>query len=160
MGVEPHQVVDYLALAGDAADNVPGLKGVGGATAGKMLTAYGSLANIQGMHKNGEFDHLFVPKTKARPVKGVTTVRLRSLCEDLAKADGEGAGYSAGLGEAAGYKDSVVYLSRELVTLKRVPDLCVVSSFLYPGIGTALKEGSDFHDFEFPKLVTKFNKHL
>ncbi|MBL9141053.1 MAG: DNA polymerase I, partial [Phycisphaerae bacterium] len=42
-GVRPDQVVDMLALMGDTADNVPGVKGVGLKTAAKLITQFGSL---------------------------------------------------------------------------------------------------------------------
>ena len=42
----PAQVVDMLALCGDAADNVPGVKGVGEVGAAKLITKYGTLENI------------------------------------------------------------------------------------------------------------------
>ncbi len=44
IGVEAHQVSDYLALLGDASDNVPGAPGVGKVTACKLISQYGSLA--------------------------------------------------------------------------------------------------------------------
>ncbi|WP_309387193.1 5'-3' exonuclease [Cerasicoccus frondis] len=44
-GVGPELVVDYLALIGDASDNIPGLKGCGPKTAAKWLNEYGSLEN-------------------------------------------------------------------------------------------------------------------
>ncbi len=37
-GVLPHQIPDLLALAGDASDNIPGIPGVGAATAARLLT--------------------------------------------------------------------------------------------------------------------------
>ncbi len=43
LGVLPHQVVDYLALAGDASDNIPGVDGIGEVTARNLLQEYGSL---------------------------------------------------------------------------------------------------------------------
>ncbi len=43
LGVPPRQVVDYLALIGDASDNVPGAPGVGPKTAVKLLAEFGSL---------------------------------------------------------------------------------------------------------------------
>jgi DNA polymerase-1 len=46
LGVPPHRVVDYLALVGDASDNVPGVKGVGDKTARKLIEAYGDLESI------------------------------------------------------------------------------------------------------------------
>ena len=33
----PKQMIDYLALAGDSADNIPGIKGVGEKTAAQLL---------------------------------------------------------------------------------------------------------------------------
>lgn len=39
----PAQVIDYLALTGDASDNVPGCPGVGPKTAAKLLREYGSV---------------------------------------------------------------------------------------------------------------------
>jgi len=43
LGVAPQRVVDYLALVGDASDNVPGVKGVGEKTALELLKTYGDL---------------------------------------------------------------------------------------------------------------------
>lgn len=45
-GVGPENVVDALALIGDAADNVPGVKGIGDKTAKKLLEKYGSLEGL------------------------------------------------------------------------------------------------------------------
>jgi DNA polymerase-1 len=45
-GVAPEQIVDYLALVGDASDNIPGVPKVGPKTAAKWLQQYGSLDEI------------------------------------------------------------------------------------------------------------------
>lgn len=45
-GINPDQVIDYLSMIGDTADNVPGIKGVGPKTAAKLLTQYESLENL------------------------------------------------------------------------------------------------------------------
>lgn len=45
-GVEPHQIIDYLALIGDTSDNIPGIPKVGPKTAVKWLQEYGSVENI------------------------------------------------------------------------------------------------------------------
>lgn len=45
-GVPPDKIVDYLALAGDPSDNIPGVPGVGPKTAAKWLRQYGSLDEI------------------------------------------------------------------------------------------------------------------
>ena len=42
-GVEPEQIIDYLSLVGDSADNIPGIPKVGPKTAAKWLLQYGSL---------------------------------------------------------------------------------------------------------------------
>ncbi len=48
-GVYPNQIIDLLALMGDASDNIPGVKGVGEKTALKLLEEYESL---DGIYKN------------------------------------------------------------------------------------------------------------
>ena len=45
-GVQPAQIIDYLALMGDAVDNIPGVPKVGPKTAAKWLNQYGSLDKI------------------------------------------------------------------------------------------------------------------
>jgi len=45
-GVGPEKVRELLALAGDTADNIPGVAGVGPKTAAKLLIEYGSLDGI------------------------------------------------------------------------------------------------------------------
>jgi len=42
----PLQVIDFLGMMGDSADNIPGLPGVGEKTAKKFLAAYGSMENL------------------------------------------------------------------------------------------------------------------
>ncbi|AKC86057.1 exodeoxyribonuclease IX [Pseudoxanthomonas suwonensis] len=42
-GVHAHQIADYLALTGDAVDNIPGVGGVGAKTAAVLLAHFGSL---------------------------------------------------------------------------------------------------------------------
>ena len=45
-GVRPSQIVDYLSIIGDKADNVPGIKGLGEKGAVKLLSEYVSLDGI------------------------------------------------------------------------------------------------------------------
>ncbi len=47
-GVYPEQIVDFLALTGDSSDNVPGVPGIGGKTAQKLLAQFGSLDTMYG----------------------------------------------------------------------------------------------------------------
>jgi 5'-3' exonuclease len=46
LGVRAGQVADWLALAGDSADNIPGVPGIGAKTAAALLAEFGSLQDI------------------------------------------------------------------------------------------------------------------
>lgn len=54
-GVHPEQIADFLALAGDAVDNIKGVPGVGKKTAEKLLEHFGTLdeiyANLDKVHE-------------------------------------------------------------------------------------------------------------
>jgi 5'-3' exonuclease len=43
LGVRPDQVADFLALTGDAVDNIPGVPGIGAKTAASLLAHFDSL---------------------------------------------------------------------------------------------------------------------
>ena len=75
---EPKQMIDYLALAGDASDNIPGIRGIGEKTAAQLLADYGSvegiLANCQKLKgKLGE--KVALGKEDAMISKLLTTIR-------------------------------------------------------------------------------------
>ncbi|MBQ3922687.1 MAG: hypothetical protein II707_05265, partial [Spirochaetales bacterium] len=46
MKMKPPQVIDYLALLGDASDNIPGVKGIGEKSATQLLEKYESIEDI------------------------------------------------------------------------------------------------------------------
>uniref|UniRef100_A0A7V3PUL5 DNA polymerase I n=1 Tax=candidate division WOR-3 bacterium TaxID=2052148 RepID=A0A7V3PUL5_UNCW3 len=46
LGVEPEQIPDFLALAGDSVDNIPGIPGIGPKRAQQLLLRYGSLDKV------------------------------------------------------------------------------------------------------------------
>ena len=46
MGIEPGQIVDWLALMGDSSDNIPGVPKVGNITAVKLLKEFGSIDKL------------------------------------------------------------------------------------------------------------------
>ncbi|TFG75235.1 MAG: DNA polymerase I [Thermodesulfobacteriales bacterium] len=54
-GVAPERVIDVFALAGDAVDNIPGVKGIGEKTAVSLISKFGSLDelfnNLDGVSK-------------------------------------------------------------------------------------------------------------
>lgn len=69
-GVKPEQVRDYLAMVGDAADNVKGVKGVGHARAARLLAECGSLVGImaaldEAERKGADGKPLFTPAIRA-----------------------------------------------------------------------------------------------
>ena len=68
-GVEPEQIVDYLTLVGDAADNVPGVPKVGPKTAMRWLETYRTLDNLV---------------AHAEEIKGKVGDNLRQSLEQLA----------------------------------------------------------------------------
>ena len=45
-GITPAQFIDYLAIVGDTADNIPGVKGLGPKGAAKLLQQFGTLDGI------------------------------------------------------------------------------------------------------------------
>ncbi|MBI2032195.1 MAG: hypothetical protein HYT09_00965 [Candidatus Levybacteria bacterium] len=45
-GLEPHQIVDYKALVGDASDNYPGVSGIGPKTASDLIKKFETLENL------------------------------------------------------------------------------------------------------------------
>jgi DNA polymerase-1 len=45
-GIQSSQMVDYLAMIGDASDNIPGIKGVGPKTASQLLQHFGTLEEV------------------------------------------------------------------------------------------------------------------
>jgi DNA polymerase-1 len=67
MGVRADQVVDYLALTGDAVDNIPGVRGVGPKAATALLTEFENLADI--------FANL--DKVENLPVRGAKSLRAK-----------------------------------------------------------------------------------
>ncbi len=54
-GVYPNQIADQLAIAGDSVDNIPGVPGIGMATAAKLLNKFSSLDELlNNIHKISE----------------------------------------------------------------------------------------------------------
>jgi DNA polymerase-1 len=46
LGVGPERVVEYMALVGDTADNIPGIKGIGEKTARELMVEFASLEEM------------------------------------------------------------------------------------------------------------------
>ncbi|WP_457551324.1 DNA polymerase I [Desulfobacula sp.] len=80
MGIEPIQFIDVLGLAGDTADNIPGVKGVGPKTAIKLIAQFGSIENL---YKN--LDQI---KTRKKLYDSISTSKdMVFLSRDLATID-------------------------------------------------------------------------
>jgi 5'-3' exonuclease len=80
-GVYPNQIADFLALRGDAVDNIPGLPGVGEKTAVSLMTKWGS---IDGIKEN--IDHVANMKFRgAKKIKSVfeDNAELLTICRKL-----------------------------------------------------------------------------
>jgi len=45
-GISPSQIVDFLALAGDSSDNIPGIPGIGSVTAKALIQKFDTLENL------------------------------------------------------------------------------------------------------------------
>ncbi len=56
LGLEPEQVIEMKGLAGDASDNIPGIKGIGQKTAAKLLQVFGTIEGIYEALEAGKVD--------------------------------------------------------------------------------------------------------
>ncbi len=46
LGFDPKHMIDFIGLAGDASDNIPGVKGIGKVNASRLINEFGDLENI------------------------------------------------------------------------------------------------------------------
>ncbi len=78
-GVGPEKVIDVQALAGDAADNVPGVPGIGVKTAAELINTYGDLDTL--LQRAGEIkqpkrrETLLTNADKARISRQLVTLK-------------------------------------------------------------------------------------
>ncbi|MFH0733928.1 MAG: DNA polymerase I [bacterium] len=79
-GFSPIQMIDYLALIGDASDNIPGVKGIGEKTAVPLIQKYGSIENIyqniELIDKNSVKEKLIINRDNAFLSKELATIFL------------------------------------------------------------------------------------
>ncbi len=78
-GFVPQGMVDYLALMGDASDNIPGARGIGKVTAGKLIQNYGSIEAV--------FEHVndVSPSVKKKLIESKDAVFLSKELVHLAQ---------------------------------------------------------------------------
>lgn len=87
LGVNPEQVPDYKALAGDASDNYPGIAGIGPKTAAELLETFGSLENILKAVKDNSAKFQKLPDGIQEKLKGGVEAALLSHTLATVKTD-------------------------------------------------------------------------
>jgi len=85
LGVAPEHVTDYLALIGDASDNIPGVRGIGKKTAPGLIERFGDLesilANAAEIEGKRVRNALLEYPDEARLSKQLVTIRLDAPIE-------------------------------------------------------------------------------
>lgn len=94
-GIRPHQFADYLGLAGDTADDIPGVPGIGGKTASQLIRRFGDLASLYNRVESGR-----LAGTANLPVRGLP--RIESLLKR---------------------HEQLAWLSRELATISETANI-------------------------------------
>ena len=76
----PEQVIDFLGMMGDTADNIPGLPGVGEVTAKKLLKEFGSLENL--LANTDKLKGAMKAKIEANAELGILSKKLARILLD------------------------------------------------------------------------------
>lgn len=76
----PDQVIDFLGMMGDAADNIPGLPGVGEKTAKKFLAEFGTLENL--LANTHQLKGAMKEKIEANKELGLLSKKLATILLD------------------------------------------------------------------------------
>lgn len=78
---DPKQVIDYLAMMGDAVDNIPGLEGVGEKTAMKFLQEFGSIENL--LANTDQLKGKLKEKVENSAERGILSKKLATIICDV-----------------------------------------------------------------------------
>lgn len=78
---DPKQVIDILAMMGDAVDNIPGLQGVGEKTALKFVNEYGSIENL--LANTDKLKGKMKEKVEASAEVGILSKKLATIITDV-----------------------------------------------------------------------------
>jgi DNA polymerase I len=82
MGIEPIQMIDYLALVGDSSDDIPGVAGIGPKTAVPLIQEFKSIENIyrnlDKIEKSGLVSKLAENKENAFLSKELATINIET----------------------------------------------------------------------------------
>jgi DNA polymerase-1 len=77
---DPKQVIDFLAMMGDAVDNIPGLDGVGEKTAMKFLKEFGNIENL--LANTHQLKGKLKEKIEASAERGILSKKLATIICD------------------------------------------------------------------------------
>src|ERR1700716_5130 len=90
-GVDPHRIPDFLALVGDTADGYPGIDGIGGVGAARLIGRYGAIEDFPPEILSGErrtlallFKDLATLRTDAPLFADVEELRWRGPTDGFA----------------------------------------------------------------------------
>ncbi len=78
---DPKQVIDFLAMMGDAVDNIPGLEGVGEKTAIKFLKEFGSIENL--LANTDQLKGKLKEKVENSAERGILSKKLATIICDV-----------------------------------------------------------------------------
>ncbi|MDC1492845.1 DNA polymerase I [Flavobacteriaceae bacterium] len=78
---DPLQVIDFLGMKGDAADNIPGLPGVGDKTAKKFIAEYGSMEEL--LANTDKLKGKLKEKIEANKELGLLSKKLATIILDV-----------------------------------------------------------------------------
>jgi DNA polymerase-1 len=76
-GVEPYQMIDVMALSGDASDNIPGVPGIGPKTALSLIKTFGTVERL--------YEHVHTIKKKKQHENLVQYKKQAFLSKELVK---------------------------------------------------------------------------
>ena len=74
---DPLQVIDFLGMMGDSADNIPGLPGVGEKTAKKFIAEYGTMENL--LANTDQIKGKLKEKIEQNKDKGILSKKLATI---------------------------------------------------------------------------------
>lgn len=78
---DPKQVIDFLAMMGDAVDNIPGLDGVGEKTAMKFLKEFGNIETL--LQNTDKLKGKLKEKVEASAERGILSKKLATIICDV-----------------------------------------------------------------------------
>lgn len=154
-GVEPSQLADVLALAGDSSDNIPGIPGIGPKIAASLIQEYGTLENV--------LDCVDSIPQKARKQKIKENVEKAILSRQLVELErnipSESITFSSQFDRVSDFRTQPLQIERLLKFYDHMgfKDLKERVKSRLPIIGTNDGRYNDILDAKRKKSIRKFN---